>query len=94
MSFKMYYYLFSIYLKGKLKYKDNRDIERLLNKDYIHQVIVDFDGYFPIHDDYVYITDEGREFFENFNLKFAIPLLISLCSLLVSITALVISIVF
>lgn len=90
----MYCYLFSLYLKGKLKYKDNRDIERLLNKKFIHQIIVDFDGCFPIHDENVYITNEGREFFENFNLKFAIPLLLSILSLLVSITALIISIVF
>lgn len=90
----MYCYLFSLYLKGKLKYKDNRDIELLLNKKFIHQIIFDFDGYFPIHDEYVYITNEGREFFENFNLKFAIPLLLSILSLLLSITALIISIVF
>lgn len=94
MSFKMYCYLFSLYLKGRLKFKDNRTTDRLLNKNYIYQKIVDFDGHFPIHDDYVYISDEGREFFENFNLKFAIPLLLSTLSLLVSITALVISILF
>lgn len=89
----MYCYLFSLYLKGRLKHKDNEAIDRLLNKNYIYQKIVAFDGYFPIHDDYVYISDEGREFFETFNLKFAIPLLLSTLSLLVSITALVISIV-
>lgn len=89
----MYCYLMICYFKGHFRYKDNNDMKRLLNDKYVQLNIIDYYEWFPINDGYIYITNDGREFFENFNLKIGLPLIISITSLLISIAALVVSIV-